>query len=120
MWEGTYWIPELPRLQADVMQWRARAAYRRSWRKKVSELVQLEKLKPDKPLTQAAIVCTRYSTRKCDYGGLVYSFKPLLDSLVENLVLLDDSMEVLALEEYHLLPPDRRGKGVEIIVRQLA
>jgi Holliday junction resolvase RusA-like endonuclease len=118
MYEADFWIPELPTLQADQMMLAVRSRYRKRWRKLIGELVVYERQKPDAPLVEATLICTRYSKKAPDYGNLVYSFKPLVDGLVEHGVLKDDSMDVLKIEIYHW---EKRGEGegVEIKVRQL-
>ena len=84
-------------------------------------------------IVEASIRCTRFAEPRHlakDYANLVYSFKPLIDGLVEHGVLLDDTFAVLAIESYHQFGPDGfnlrndvhppgYGEGVEIKVRSL-
>lgn len=44
-----------------------------------------------------------------DYDGLAHSFKPVLDALVQNKILLDDRPSVLSVE--YKWEKGKRGKG---------
>jgi hypothetical protein len=65
---------------------------------------------PSQALTKAAVTLTRCSSHESDYDGLVHSFKPILDGLVECGVLADDSMKVIGVPQYRWEKAER-GKG---------
>jgi hypothetical protein len=51
--------------------------------------------KPESPLESASLTIIRHSYRMLDYDGLVGSMKPVVDSLVSNGIIKDDSWNVL-------------------------
>ena len=63
------------------------------------------------PLKNARCSFTRCSSKAPDYDGLVQSFKPVLDGLVEAGILSDDSMAVIGKPEYEWQPV-KRGEGM--------
>lgn len=50
---------------------------------------------PPSPLEKATVEIERHFYRFCDFDGLVGSFKPYIDSLQQNGVILNDSWAVL-------------------------
>ena len=84
------------------------------WKKRIGEafvlnypaLLNSSKL----PLKKAKITCIRATSGKCDFDGLVISFKSLVDALKTNKIIVDDSMDVIGAPEYRAVkaPP---GKG---------
>lgn len=73
--------------------------------------------KPKFPLKKVRLILTRFSSSEPDYDGLVISFKHVIDALVENEVLVDDSLSVTGKWDCNWLKTSR-GKGsirVEII-----
>jgi hypothetical protein len=116
-------FPMLPKPQADVMQHRQRAPYRKRWHKLVVGEVLASGLRPARPWEQAAIACVRFSSTQIDYSNLVYSFKPLVDGLIvpkprgiAASVIVDDNPRVLRVEQYHWVKTPRRESRVEILV----
>jgi len=55
---------------------------------------------PSRPLKNAKLKLTRYSSRAPDYDGLVQSFKPVIDALKKCLIIEDDSMRVIGKPDY--------------------
>lgn len=98
-YEQTFEFPELPPLQPDqAPHWAIRARHRKRWHRFVAELVLVQRARPTAPLRHARVICTRYSAVAPDADNLGYSFKPLVDGLVEAGVLADDSPDVLEQE----------------------
>lgn len=62
------------------------------WKKKVKSVVY--GLIPESPLELVTLTLTRKSNRFLDYDGLVASFKPVVDSLVENKILKNDTYKI--------------------------
>lgn len=120
-YEATLWFPApLPLLQADVManKW-ARHKYRKDWHARVIGTVLIEKAKPPALLTEVGIEYVRRSTRRPDYQNLVYSFKPITDGLI-NLVIPDDSDDVISLQSYKWEKWSRKESGVLVRIWQIA
>jgi len=55
---------------------------------------------PEKPLVEAKLSLTRFSSGRCDFDGLVSSFKHCIDGLVSAGVLIDDNYQVIGQPEY--------------------
>ena len=53
--------------------------------------VEVQGLKPDRPLKRARGTFTRHSSREPDYENLAYSFKEIVDALVKLDILEDDA-----------------------------
>lgn len=76
--------------------------------------------KPPLPLEHAVISLQRYSARTLDYDGLVGSMKPVVDALVTNGILKDDSWKVLGkwdVDQFYR--PKKLGPELVIYIRQL-
>lgn len=94
-------IPELPRLQADVMQKWARMAYRKKWHDLIHYALLEAGGPPKQPLDHAAITGVRYCCGiQPDWINVVYSFKPLVDGLIKAGMIVDDNPSVLLEEHY--------------------
>lgn len=55
---------------------------------------ELHSRKPSKPLTKARLTLIRHAWRTLDYDGLVGSFKPVVDGLVDAGIIVDDTWAV--------------------------
>ena len=53
--------------------------------------VEVQGLKPERPLKRARGTFTRHSSREPDYENLTYSFKEIVDALVKLDILEDDA-----------------------------
>ena len=82
-------------------------------------------MRPETPLTRAAVTFTRASAGRCDYDGVVYSGKYVIDCLCgrasgRRKIISDDSHDVIGRPEY-LSVNARRGFGfVELCVEDRA
>ncbi len=75
---------------------------------------------PPKPLQRARVAITRHSHRMLDFDGVVGSMKPVVDALVTNKILSDDSWKVLgAWNVDQKFRPERLGPLLEIVVFEL-
>lgn len=63
-----------------------------AWKRSVAAVTVGQK--PALPLTWAKLILTRYNYRMLDYDGLVASFKPVVDGLVECGVLKNDTWKI--------------------------
>lgn len=82
---------------------------RKRWKMTTVNLIYL--LKPPRPLKKAKLTLTRFSSKRPDYDGLVSSFKPIVDGLVEAKILEDDNHDVIGIPKYDWQPaPLREGK----------
>lgn len=63
-------------------------------------------------MARVGIECLRHSNAsRMDYENLCWSFKPIIDGLVDAEVLVDDSMDVIVERHYARgeRPPPRQG-----------
>jgi hypothetical protein len=75
--------------------------------------------KPRQPLQKATITLTRFSSNEPDFEGLVSSFKPVLDGLIEAGVILDDHPSVIG-QPVYLWERCKAGSGkIRIQVRSV-
>lgn len=63
----------------------------RSWQALVYQQL---KTKPRRPLSKCKITIVRHYFRELDYDGLVGSLKPVVDALVKNGIIIDDSYKI--------------------------
>ena len=115
-------IPVLPEMQADVMEWRVRAKYRKDWHKRIWEAVLVSGGPPKKPLLFASCFGVRYSSIEPDRINLWNGFKAPVDGLHAKHagVILDDSPQVL-LEEGYSWEKAAPGQGrILLVIRELA
>jgi len=78
--------------------WRARHGEARRWLRAVD--MAIGPVRPKEPLQKAKLRLTRGSSQEPDFGGLVYSFKTIEDSLVKLGIIIDDKMSVIGRPEY--------------------
>lgn len=79
--------------------WRARYANSKKWRRLVQETSLFHK-RPTQPLTKAIVTLQRYSSVAPDFDGLVSSFKPLVDGLVDAGIISGDTMDIIGAPTY--------------------
>lgn len=89
---------------------------RKIWHKLVAESILF---KPTLPITQARVTCIRATSRKCDYDGLVYSFKAVIDGLVNCFVLRDDDMFTITERHYAWRKVPEKEKYIQVTVEEL-
>jgi Holliday junction resolvase RusA-like endonuclease len=65
--------------------------------------------RPDHPLEFAFVHCTRHSSTCPDYDNLVMSFKPVIDALKKNDMIVDDDMKRLQREYDWEYAPRKKG-----------
>lgn len=88
------------------------------WQLLISSLIRGQL--PKKPLLKAKITVVRHSYRFLDFDGLVGSMKPVVDALVYNNVISDDSWNVLGAWEVHQkFRAKKDGPLLEILVREM-
>ena len=57
--------------------------------------------RPQVPFKEVGIRCCRYtSNMKIDYENLCWSFKPIIDGLVDAGILEDDNMDIITQRDY--------------------
>jgi Holliday junction resolvase RusA-like endonuclease len=90
-------LPDLPN-KIDGRHWKTRWYHNVKWKKKVTEA--LVGNIPMKPFTRARIECIRFTSKQPDFDNLAKSFKPILDALVENRIIIDDNPNVIGAPTY--------------------
>jgi len=94
-------VSQLPVLQADVMQRWTRKRYREVWAARTQLAIMCQTKAPAEPLKSAEITAIRFCTgTPPDWPNVVYSFKPIIDSLV-GWIIEDDNPSVLLSEKYY-------------------
>ena len=102
-------VEGLPKMPNELLHahWRVSQRNARDWKLLIRS--QVGRATPPAPLNGALVNFVRRSASQPDYDGLVGSFKPVLDGLVEAHVLEDDTMDqVVAHYRWEHAP---RGKG---------
>ena len=112
-------MPGLPPTEnaKRAKHWRKRHDSDVIW--KLSVKVELGRKAPPAPLERARVICIRRSSVCPDYDGIVSSFKPLIDSLVENKVLVGDRMDQIVEHDYRWEKAPRSKGNVTVIVESL-
>ncbi len=100
------------------MHWRFRHAEDKKWKKIVGELL-LSHRKPAAPLKRAKLKLTRFSLVCPDHDGLVSSFKGVVDALVKNGVLEDDSFAHIGVPEYRWEKASPKQGRIEVMVEEV-
>jgi hypothetical protein len=109
-------LPKTVNAQAS-MHWRAKGDYVRAWHRSV--WLAVGNRKPKEPLKTAKLILTRYSSTEPDYDGLVGSFKPIVDGLIQAGVLINDKMSNIGQSVYRWEKAPR-GKGkIQVIVQEV-
>ena len=107
-------IGALPKTRNQTMRmhWAVRHKYIKEW----DNLVKLHigSRLPDKPLTKAKLVFTRFSSKESDFDNLVGSFKFVTDALTKLGVILDDKPSIIGSPTFNWVKT--RPKQGKIIV----
>ena len=115
---------ELPGLPATTnsargkfTHWKKRYAHDVSWKKAVWAMV-FKSGKPMDPLPKAKIRLVRHSSSRPDYEGLVSTFKPILDGLIEAKVISNDTFDVIGIPEYTWEKAAAKQGKIEVFVEE--
>jgi Holliday junction resolvase RusA-like endonuclease len=97
-------IEGLPKMTNTLRKhWAVIQKERAKWKRLVAQACLNEKdcaARIRKPLTQAQVTITRFSSTAPDYDGLVSAGKAILDGLVEAGVIVDDNVSVIGQPKY--------------------
>lgn len=96
--------------------WAQVNASRKTWHRLTAAAITH---KPDQPIEKCKVICIKYSSRKCDFDGLVYSFKPVIDGLVLVGIIKDDDMDTIVQREYHWVKVKEVDSFVTIQIEEL-
>jgi len=113
-------IPSLPKRPNELLgaHWRSRSNHKKKWLRLI-HLVTLGK-RPVKPLEKAKLTLTRFSAVEPDEDGLSGSFKPVVDSLVDLDILIDDRRENTGVPDYRWVKCSPRKGKIQVIVEEIA
>ena len=89
---------------------------RQTWHRLVSLAISH---KPESPIKICKVICIKYSSRKCDYDNLVYSFKPVIDGLVLSGIIKDDDMMTIIDRKYMWCKFPEKDSYITIEVQEL-
>jgi hypothetical protein len=78
--------------------WAVKARNARKWRELGADAIRAHR--PVAPLRRARVKLTRHSSHELDFDNLAFSFKPLLDSLVESQIIQDDDPATIGQPDY--------------------
>lgn len=101
------------------MKVRIRTRYRQQWHEKVYWAVYQAGRRPSSPLTAVEVHGVRHSSQLPDRINTWYSFKCVVDGLIEADVIWDDSPDYIIEESYtwEFAPP---GEGfISVLVRSV-
>jgi len=102
------------------LHWRFRHTEDKRWKRLVGEaFLSPDCHLPPVPLRRAKLTLIRYSSRCPDHDGLVSSFKTVIDALVKNRVLEDDSYEHIGMPEYRWEKAPPKAGRIEVFVEEL-
>lgn len=100
--------------------WTTRMKEAKIWRRRVWAVALTSNQIPNEPFNKAKITCTRFSSGKCDFDGLVSCFKHCIDGLIDAGIIINDTMDVIGQPTY-LHEDAPRGKGrIRIEVERVA
>jgi Holliday junction resolvase RusA-like endonuclease len=98
--------------------WRIRYAEDQKWVKRIAgELTVVGK--PQAPLKTARLKLVRHSSSCPDHDGLVSSFKTVIDALVRNGVLEDDSYAHIGMPVYGWAKARPKHGHIEVTVEEI-
>jgi hypothetical protein len=75
---------------------------------------------PPAPLTKAKLILTRYNYRTLDYDGLVASFKPVVDGLVEAGVLQNDTWKITGTWDVRQAYAPKGKEHIRVVVESVS
>lgn len=116
---SVYGLPRTTNSLAPT-HWSVKGRHAKEWRAAVVYAVRACGIsKPDAPLAKAKLTLIRISSGKLDYDGLVSTFKPVIDGLVDAEVLVDDDIASIGIPEYKQ-EKGKQGRGkITVIVEEL-
>lgn len=93
-------LPGLPKTANALLRgtWRGKHTHAQNWKRAVWGKCWHKR--PPEPLKTARLTLTRLSSVEPDYDGLVSSFKPVIDGLVESKVIANDRPANIGRPEY--------------------
>jgi Holliday junction resolvase RusA-like endonuclease len=91
--------------------------FTKTWKRKVWAAVW--PLRPPEPLKKARLTLTRHSSVRPDSDNLTFSFKAIIDGLVEARVLEDDSFKHIGFPDYRWEKAKKSEGHVSIKVEEL-
>ena len=100
------------------MHWRKKGEYVKTWHLKVWAAVG--KNKPALSLSLARLILIRFSTTEPDFDGLVSSFKPVIDGLINCSVLQNDRFENIGQPIYGWEKSTRKNSGITVRVQEIS
>lgn len=110
-------IPGKPELSnGSHGHWATINKQRKRWHDAVARAIEY---RPTEPLKMCSIICHRFSSNKCDYDNLVYSFKPLVDGLVHSGIIIDDDLFTIVDRKYLWSKTKRDKPFITIEVEEL-
>lgn len=98
------------------------------WRSRHSSFKTIHKLihlltiksRPEKPISSARVSIWRHSSGTLDRDNLYFTFKPIIDGLVEAGVILDDGFDMVKELYPHQVKISRKeAKKVVVLVEEL-
>lgn len=103
-------LPGLPKLANQLLRghWRTKHGHAKTWKRAVWRACW--HLRPEQPLEKAKLTLVRCSSVEPDADGMIISFKPVIDGLVEAGVLADDKISNIGIPEYKW-ERAKRGSG---------
>ena len=113
-------IAGLPKILSNGSHshWRVVHSLKKKWK----DLVRLHigNRAPSKPLEKAKLTLTRHSSKEADFDGLVISFKPVIDSLTECGVILDDKSSVIGQPSYRWEKAKMKQGKISVVVEEVS
>ena len=109
----------LPKLYSGKQgSWQASWGETKRWRHRVAEQLNWKRGRPQTPLARATISCVRASSQEPDGENLAWSFKPIIDALVREHVLVDDDPG--RLERHYAWVPAAPGHShIQVSVKEV-
>lgn len=110
-------LPELP--NAWPKNPHAENRRRKKWHKRVGEMILVSGVRPTETVTRCELACVRWSPRMPDFDGLVQSFKPLVDGLVNHEIIADDHMGIIVRRRYSWVQVPKKYQEVTMEISQI-
>lgn len=114
----------IPRLTPSLnklleMNWRERHQLLKTWNWEVKVAVRevYDEIRFDHP--KRAVKIVSYRKRICDEDNFVGGLKPLIDALILNFLLIDDSYKFLALEPKPSQVRELKNQRTEVIIKEI-
>lgn len=114
-------VPALPLLPNKLLgaKWYVRSGHAKKWLRHIRVALSTSHLcLKEPPFKKSIITLVRKSPRACDFDGLVGSFKPILDALVQCRVIEDDSLRHIN-AKYEWSKAPAKDQGVSITVEKI-